>query len=109
VAYLPASVMYILSMTLGYVGLRYIELSISSPICNASGALVAITALIIDGPQDMGAPTLIAVALVCIGALLLIGCYVVHIEANFELFLGLGLIVFGAALHVRALKKGEKY
>jgi len=49
------------------------------------------------------------VALVCIGALLLIGCYVVHIEANFELFLGLGLIVFGAALHVRALKKGEKY
>ena len=31
-AYLPASSLYILSMILGYVGLRYIELSISSPI-----------------------------------------------------------------------------
>ena len=42
VAYLPASVMYILSMTLGYVGLRYIELSVSSPICNSSGGIAAI-------------------------------------------------------------------
>ena len=30
--YLPVSLLYIGSMTLGYVGLRYIELSISSPI-----------------------------------------------------------------------------
>ena len=30
--YLPVSLLYILSMALGYVGLRYIELSISSPI-----------------------------------------------------------------------------
>ena len=37
--YLPVSLLYIGSMTLGYVGLRYIELSISSPICNSSGAL----------------------------------------------------------------------
>ena len=29
IAYLPASALYILSMVLGYVGLRYIELSIS--------------------------------------------------------------------------------
>ena len=40
--YLPVSMLYILSMTIGYVGLRYIELSISSPICNSSGAIVAI-------------------------------------------------------------------
>ena len=40
--YLPVSLLYIGSMTLGYVGLRYIELSISSPICNSSGALVVI-------------------------------------------------------------------
>ena len=40
--YLPVSLLYIGSMALGYVGLRYIELSISSPICNASGALVAV-------------------------------------------------------------------
>ena len=30
--YLPVSLLYISSMTLGYIGLRYIELSISSPI-----------------------------------------------------------------------------
>ena len=30
VTYLPVSLLYIVSMTLGYVGLRYIELSISS-------------------------------------------------------------------------------
>ena len=29
ITYMPASAMYILSMVLGYVGLRYIELSIS--------------------------------------------------------------------------------
>ena len=29
--YLPVSLLYILSMAMGYVGLRYIELSISSP------------------------------------------------------------------------------
>lgn len=40
--YLPVSFLYILSMTIGYLGLRYIELSISSPICNSSGALVSI-------------------------------------------------------------------
>ena len=32
--YLPVSALYILSMTVGYIGLRYIELSISSPICH---------------------------------------------------------------------------
>ena len=37
--YLPVSLLYIVSMALGYIGLRYIELSISSPICNASGAV----------------------------------------------------------------------
>ena len=31
--YLPVSLLYILSMALGYFGLRFIELSISSPIC----------------------------------------------------------------------------
>ena len=44
--YLPVSLLYISSMTLGYIGLRYIELSISSPICNSSGALAAILYLI---------------------------------------------------------------
>lgn len=40
--YLPVSFMYILSMAIGYFGLRYIELSISSPVQNSSGAVTAI-------------------------------------------------------------------
>ena len=53
--YLPVSLLYISSMTIGYIGLRYIELSISSPICNSSGALVAVQ--------------LAATALVCVGVI----------------------------------------
>ena len=52
--YLPVSLLYISSMTIGYIGLRYIELSISSPICNSSGALVAVLALFLYGMQLMG-------------------------------------------------------
>ena len=66
--YLPVSALYILSMALGYLGLRYIELSISSPICNASGALVAVAALI-TGDERYPAPVLIAIALVCAGVI----------------------------------------
>lgn len=40
--YLPASLGYIISMVIGYAGLRYLELSIVSPVQNASGALSAI-------------------------------------------------------------------
>lgn len=65
--YLPVSVLYILSMTLGYVGLRYIELSISSPICNSSGALVAVLILVTGGIGDVNGWQLAAVALVCAG------------------------------------------
>lgn len=46
VRYLPASALYILSMVLGYVALRYIELSISSPICNSSGAIASLFLII---------------------------------------------------------------
>ena len=65
--YLPVSLLYIGSMALGYVGLRYIELSISSPICNASGALVAVMSLIM-GTAEMDHPLqYVAVALACLG------------------------------------------
>lgn len=37
--YLPVAALYIFAMVLGYIGLRYIELSVSSPICNCSGSL----------------------------------------------------------------------
>ena len=54
--YLPVSILYILSMAMGYVGLRYIELSISSPICNSSGALVAVLAILFDGIAGYSPP-----------------------------------------------------
>ena len=66
--YLPVSILYILSMAMGYVGLRYIELSISSPICNSSGALVAVLAILFDGIAGYSPLALFAVALVCVGA-----------------------------------------
>lgn len=67
--YLPVSALYIGSMTLGYVGLRYIELSISSPICNASGALVAILAIVTGTADPMDAPQYLAIALACAGVI----------------------------------------
>lgn len=67
--YLPVSLLYIGSMTLGYVGLRYIELSISSPICNASGALVAIIAIFSGTAEAMEAPQYLAIALACAGVI----------------------------------------
>ncbi|HPF53086.1 MAG TPA: DMT family transporter [Eubacteriales bacterium] len=68
--YLPVSLMYILSMVVGYLGLRYLELSIASPVQNASGALCCILCLLILG-QTMDALSAIAVALVCVGVFLL--------------------------------------
>lgn len=67
--YLPVSLLYIISMAMGYVGLRYIELSISSPICNSSGALVAVITLLTVGRGDYSPLAIGAVALVCIGAI----------------------------------------
>ena len=67
--YLPVSLLYISSMTIGYVGLRYIELSISSPICNSSGALVAVLALATGGLGELVPAQLIATALVCVGVI----------------------------------------
>ena len=42
IKYSPASLAYIISMVIGYAGLRYLEVSIISPIQNASGAFSAI-------------------------------------------------------------------
>ena len=54
VTYLPASALYILSMILGYVGLRYIMLSISTPICNSSGAVAALLCFFLLGDRMTG-------------------------------------------------------
>ncbi len=68
--YLPVSMLYIGSMAVGYFGLRYIELSISSPICNSSGAIVAVLTIVTVGiSEDMPAAAIPAIALVCIGVI----------------------------------------
>lgn len=61
--YLPVSLMYILSMTIGYFGLRYLELSISSPIQNSSGAVTCLLCLIF---LHQTLDTISAVAVICI-------------------------------------------
>ena len=45
--YLPVSFFYIASMVIGYKGLRYLELSISSPIQNCSGVITSILLFVI--------------------------------------------------------------
>ena len=67
--YLPVSLLYILSMAIGYFGLRYIELSVSSPICNSSGALVAILTILTAGLRSINSWQLLATALVCVGVI----------------------------------------
>ncbi len=49
--YLPVAAIYIAAMVFGYIGLRYIELSISSPICNCSGSLAFLLCALI-WPDD---------------------------------------------------------
>lgn len=46
VKYSPASLGYILSMVIGYAGLRYLEISIISPVQNASGSFSAVAMII---------------------------------------------------------------
>ncbi len=64
--YLPATALYIGSMILGYIGLRYIMLSVSSPICNSSGAVACILCLVFlrQIPDTL---SWIGIALVCVG------------------------------------------
>lgn len=70
--YLPVSLLYIVSMAVGYFGLRYIELSISSPICNSSGAIVAILSFVTMGAStELPPAAFVAVAVVCVGVIAL--------------------------------------
>ena len=69
--YLPLSMLYIVSMAIGYLGLRYIELTISSPICNSSGAVVAILIFATRGFGELPPAAIAAVALVCVGVVAL--------------------------------------
>ena len=68
--YLPVSAMYILSMTVGYFGLRYLELSVSSPIQNASGVVSALI-IMITLQQLPTALEGVAIVLITVGVILL--------------------------------------
>lgn len=61
--YLPVSLMYILSMTIGYFGLKYLEVSISSPIQNSSGAVTCLLCLIF---LNQTLDTISTFAIICI-------------------------------------------
>ena len=69
VSYLPVAGLYILAMVLGYIGLRYIELSISSPICNSSGALAFILCLAfgIFSTDELTPVTIIGISMITVG------------------------------------------
>lgn len=71
--YLPVAGLYILAMVLGYIGLRYIELSISSPICNSSGALAFLLCVVfgIFSTEDITTVSIIGIAMITVGIIAL--------------------------------------
>lgn len=70
VKYLPIAFIYLAAMVIGYVGLRYIELSVSSPICNSSGSLALVICLFF-GWATIDGWTIAGVALVTVGIIML--------------------------------------
>lgn len=71
IIYLPVSAMYILSMAVGYFGFKYLELSVASPIQNASGGVSCILLMIIlrQLPDTLSLIAVIAVSagVICLG------------------------------------------
>ena len=70
IIYLPVSAMYILSMTIGFIGLRYIELSIAAPVQNAAGAITAILFMIFF-PTQLSVLEIFGIIVVTAGVILL--------------------------------------
>ncbi len=79
IRYSPASLSYIISMVIGYAGLRYLELSIISPVQNASGALSAVVMIVFftvtgrytDIAEEFDILSIIGTAAICIGVVAL--------------------------------------
>lgn len=69
VRYLPVAALYILAMVFGYISLRYIELSISSPICNCSGSLAFVLCLLFGlySKDDLTPEIIVAIVLITLG------------------------------------------
>ena len=70
VKYLPVAAIYLAAMVIGYAGLRYIELSVSSPICNSSGSLALLICVIL-GWAALELWTIIGVVLITLGIIML--------------------------------------
>lgn len=66
--YLPVSLCYIVSMTLSYFGMRFIEESISDPIENTSGALCSIMCVIFLG-DSIARGSWLAIGIIVVGIL----------------------------------------
>ncbi len=77
VKYSPASLAYIISMVIGYAGLRYLELSIVSPVQNASGALSTLVMVIYFAVIGNTAAVLEEFSILDIAGTLVIVCGVV--------------------------------
>lgn len=80
IKYLPISFFYISSMVIGYKGLKYLELSISSPIQNTSGVITALL-LLIFFKEQYDFPFYIAVLLIFIG---IISISLIELKENKE-------------------------
>jgi len=68
ITYLPVSALYILSMAIGYIGLRYLELSIASPIQNSSGAVTAILIYIFFS-HELGMLEILGIVIITLGVI----------------------------------------
>ena len=77
--YSPASLCYIISMVIGYAGLRYLEVSIVSPVQNASGAMSAVFMMVYflvvgrisSFSDEFDVPTLIGTVFIVAGVIAL--------------------------------------
>lgn len=70
IRYLPIAFIYLSAMVIGYVGLRYIELSVSSPICNSSGSLALLICIIL-GFASLNIPSGLGVVFITVGIIFL--------------------------------------
>ena len=68
IRYLPVSMLYILSMTFSYFGMRFLEESISDPIENTSGAICSLLCVLIL-KESLSALSVIAIIIIVIGVL----------------------------------------
>ena len=80
--YAPASLSYIISMVIGYAGLRYLELSIVSPVQNASGALSAVCMLVYFGIKGQNVLTELSVLDIAGTAVIVLGVIALAVVEN---------------------------